>query len=132
MQETQAPSLGQEDPLEKEMATHSRQEYWSGYPFPSQGIFPTQRLNLGLLHCRQILYRLSHWEVQKGGGPALNRRMPVLHLGWGERERLRHVFQSRAFKSLSGIAGILSSLQKSDYTPCIQGGCLTQIFELCL
>ena len=56
----------------------------------------------------------------------------LLHLGWGERERLRQVFQSRAFKSLSGIAGILSSLQKSDYTPCIQGGCLTQIFELCL
>ena len=25
-----------------------------------QGIFPTQRLNLGLLHCRQILYQLSH------------------------------------------------------------------------
>ena len=25
-----------------------------------QGIFLTQELNLGLLHCRQILYRLSH------------------------------------------------------------------------
>ena len=25
-----------------------------------QGIFPTWRLNLGLLHCRQILYHLSH------------------------------------------------------------------------
>ena len=25
-----------------------------------QGIFPTQRLNPGLLHCRQILYHLSH------------------------------------------------------------------------
>ena len=25
-----------------------------------QGIFPTQGLNLGLLHCRQILYRLSY------------------------------------------------------------------------
>ena len=25
-----------------------------------QGIFPTQRLNPGLLHCRQILYQLSH------------------------------------------------------------------------
>ena len=24
------------------------------------GIFPTQGLNLGLLHCRQILYHLSH------------------------------------------------------------------------
>ena len=25
-----------------------------------QGIFPTQALNLGLLHCRQILYQLSY------------------------------------------------------------------------
>ena len=25
-----------------------------------QGIFPTQGLNLGLLHCWQILYQLSH------------------------------------------------------------------------
>ena len=25
-----------------------------------QGIFPTKGLNLGLLHCRQILYHLSH------------------------------------------------------------------------
>ena len=33
----------------------SRQEYWNGLPFPSPGIFPTQELNLGLLHCRQIL-----------------------------------------------------------------------------
>jgi len=38
----------------------SRQEYWSGLPFPSPGIFQTQELNLGLLHCRQILYRLSY------------------------------------------------------------------------
>ena len=29
-----------------------------------QGIFPTQGLNLGLLHCRQILYCLSHEEAQ--------------------------------------------------------------------
>ena len=38
----------------------SRQEYWSGLPFPLQGIFLTQGLNSGFLHCRQILYRLSH------------------------------------------------------------------------
>ena len=30
-------------------------------PLP-QGIFPTQGLNPGLLHCRQILYQLSHKE----------------------------------------------------------------------
>ena len=32
----------------------SGQEYWRGLPFLSPGIFLTQGLNLGLLHCRQI------------------------------------------------------------------------------
>ena len=31
-----------------------------GCPSLLQGIFPTQVSNLGLLHCRQILYHLSH------------------------------------------------------------------------
>ena len=38
-----------------------RQESWSGLPFPSPGIFPTQGSNLHLLcllHCRQVLYLL--------------------------------------------------------------------------
>ena len=34
----------------------SRQEYWSGVPFPSPGDLPDQGSNLGLLHCRQTLY----------------------------------------------------------------------------
>ena len=38
----------------------SRPEYWSGLSFPSPRDFPTQRSNLGLLHCRQTLYHLSH------------------------------------------------------------------------
>ena len=33
----------------------SRQEYWSGLPFPSPGIFLTQGSNPGLLHSRQTL-----------------------------------------------------------------------------
>ena len=37
----------------------SRQEYWSGLPFPSPGIFLTQRLNPSLPRCRQILHCLS-------------------------------------------------------------------------
>ena len=35
----------------------------SRQPFPSQGIFLTQGLNPGLLHCRQILYCLSHQGI---------------------------------------------------------------------
>ena len=34
-----------------------------------QGIFPTQGLNLGLLHCRQILYCLSHLGSPRLGSP---------------------------------------------------------------
>ena len=30
-----------------------------------QGIFLTQESNWGLLHCRQILYQLSHREAQE-------------------------------------------------------------------
>ena len=33
----------------------SGQEYWSGLPFRSPGIFATQGSNLGLPHCRRIL-----------------------------------------------------------------------------
>ena len=51
------------------------QEYWSGLPFPSPlpnlGIEPRSPAlrwvsctKLDLLHCRQILYQLSHREAQ--------------------------------------------------------------------
>ena len=42
----------------------SRQEYWKSCHFLLQGIFLTQRLNLGLLHFRQIPYHLSHYSIQ--------------------------------------------------------------------
>ena len=32
----------------------SRQEYWSGLPFPSPGIFLSQGSNPGLLHCTLV------------------------------------------------------------------------------
>ena len=35
---------------------------WVSFPF-SRGIFPSQRSNPGLLHCRQILYQLSQREA---------------------------------------------------------------------
>ena len=34
--------------------------YWSGLLYPFQRILSTQGLNLGHLHCRQVLYHLSH------------------------------------------------------------------------
>ena len=83
MQQTQVQFLGREDSLEKETATHSsilphkilQTEEPGGLYSPRnspgqntgvgslsllQGIFPTQVSNPGLLHCRLILYQLSH------------------------------------------------------------------------
>ena len=45
-----------------------RQEYWSELHFLLQGIFLTRGLNLGLPHCRQILYSLSHQARVKWTG----------------------------------------------------------------
>ena len=45
----------------------SRQECWSGFPFPSPGDLPDPGIKPGLLLCRQPLYglyRLSHREAQ--------------------------------------------------------------------
>ena len=40
---------------------------WSWLPLPSPGDFPTRESNPGLLHRRQMLYRLSHqgslWSI---------------------------------------------------------------------
>ena len=41
----------------------SRQESWSGLPFPSPGYFPIQGLNPGLLHCRQTLDYRSYQGI---------------------------------------------------------------------
>ena len=41
-----------------------REEYWSGLTFSPPGDLLTQGLNLGLLHCRQILYHCTTWEAQ--------------------------------------------------------------------
>ena len=43
----------------------SRQEYWSGLPFPSSRDLPNQGLNPGLPYCRQMPYPLSHQESHK-------------------------------------------------------------------
>ena len=47
-----------------------------GYHFLLQEIFLTQELNLGLLHCRQMIYQLSYEGSPKNGiGQALTKWM---------------------------------------------------------
>ena len=50
-------TVARQAPLSMEF---TRQEYWSGLPFPSPGDLPDQGSNLGLLHYNQTLYHLSH------------------------------------------------------------------------
>ena len=38
----------------------SKQEYWSGLPFPSPGDLPNTEIEPRSPRCRQTLYRLSH------------------------------------------------------------------------
>ena len=47
----------------------SRQEYWSGLPFPSPGDLPDPGIEPSLLHCRQTLYPLSHQGSPSYGAP---------------------------------------------------------------
>ena len=55
----------------------SRPEYWSGWPFLLQGIFPIQGSNTGLPHYRWIFYQLRYEgspsslksPIQVNGGP---------------------------------------------------------------
>ena len=49
-------TVARQAPLSMEF---SRQEYWSGLPFPSPGDLPDPRIKPSLLHCRQMLYCLS-------------------------------------------------------------------------
>ena len=61
----------------------SKQEYWSKLPLPSPGVFPTQGLNLCLLHllpCRQILYHWAVWEAKGKGRPFKNQMGPRDHV----------------------------------------------------
>ena len=44
-----------------------------------QGIFPTQGLNPGFLHCRQILYCLSHQRSRDGQNNATPKNIWVLN-----------------------------------------------------
>ena len=64
MTERLALSLSWTEAFQAPLSTgFSRQEYWSGLPFSSPRDLPTQGLNLGFLHCRQIFYQLNHQEA---------------------------------------------------------------------
>ena len=59
-----------------------RQKYWSCHCL-LQGIFSTQGSNPGLLHCRQILYHLSHWRRPQECGDHTKKSLEALGYGKG-------------------------------------------------
>ena len=46
-------------------ATRKAQEYWSGQPTPSPADLLNPGIELGLLHCRQILHLLFNWATRE-------------------------------------------------------------------
>ena len=81
--------------------------------FPFQGIFSTQGLNPRFLHCRRILYQLSH-----KGNPRI--------VEWVAYPFSRGSSRSRNQTGVSCIAGGLSALQKFSAlqaeSPALQAG----------
>jgi len=65
-----------------------------GSPSLLQGIFPTQGLNPGLLHCRRILYQLSH-----KGSPYINKAVIKKKL---EQNNKNEILRDLYFKELYG------------------------------
>ena len=64
-----------------------------------QQIFPTQGLNQGLLHCRQILYQLSYQGIPgKLNEWILNIPLYTFPNPWGPREKQNWLWN---FKALS-------------------------------
>ena len=77
---TELKTVACQTPLSMEF---SRQEYWNGSHYLLQGILPTQGLNSGLLHCRQILYYLSH-QGSPGGIVCIDHSLFILQLIYGQ------------------------------------------------
>ena len=65
-----------------------------------QGIFPIQRLNPGLLHCRRILYQLSH-----KGSPSLNSESMLIQGNFTSRSLSILALTFSQINSLSQIQG---------------------------
>ena len=100
MRETRVRSLGWEDPLEKEMAIHSRTIAWKihgqrslvGYsPWGRKESDMTERLHFTSLHFTSMLSLRDHTEGQRGmsvsvDGPPLNPSCLVCWQDGTERE----------------------------------------------
>ena len=95
-----------------------------------QGIFPTQGSNPGLLHCRWILYQLSHkgsprileWVAYpfSSGSPQLKNQTGVsciaggFFTNWAMREALKRLWESILWVWFYGILKLLKIILKGE------------------
>ena len=78
-------------------ATRETQECWSGSLSLLPGIFPTQEVNWGLLHCRWIPYQLSYHllSYKKEQNCVICKDMDGprdCHTEWSKSEREKHIY----------------------------------------
>ena len=73
----------------------------------SRGIFPTQRLNPGLPHCRQILYRLSH----QGGPTAHLKIILTWRPGASLQEVIKCCFHYISLCNISNVTNLFSRVR---------------------
>ena len=76
-----------------------------------QGIFPTQGSNLGLLHCRRILYQLRHKRSPKNTGVGSLSLLQQIFPTQESNQGLLHCRQILYQLSYEGISYSISILQ---------------------
>ena len=79
-----------------------RQEYWSSFPFPPEGIFPTQRSTSISCIGRWILYYWATWEAQWSAYMIVNaaRLNEITGKAGVDKERKKLEIQSLVFQHL--------------------------------
>ena len=88
----------------------SRQYYWSGLPFPSPGDLPDPGIELGIPHCRQTLYHLSHHSHNVKYGFNHNKHTTLVRM-LKTGEGCTHVVQEVNRKSLNLPLNFLVNLE---------------------
>ena len=87
-----------------------------GCHFLLQGIFPTQGLNLGLLHCRQIVYQLSYEvSLQYYSTSLLKKKNPCIN---GPAYFKTRVIQGSTVVDFSSLLSLICGVGINTYLLC--------------
>ena len=115
----------------------SRQEYWSGLPFPSQRVFLTQGLNLGLPHLlsqSKLSWAIYLCPFQDRGNMSIEviwKNVDLaLQIYRHTMEILWMQFQTTTIKWVTGICWFPSAYKNYVYTVvyCMQYYCLKNVY----